>query len=83
VGPHGRSRNRDGRDRGARPDTRAALAATEDPEIKVALRAATDRALAAGVFGVPTVVTRGAVFWGDDQLEAAARLQSNLAPGAW
>jgi 2-hydroxychromene-2-carboxylate isomerase len=64
-------------------DPRATRAATNDPDIKLALRAATDNALAAGVLGVPTVLAAGALFWGDDQLEAAARLQSKLAPGAW
>jgi 2-hydroxychromene-2-carboxylate isomerase len=42
------------------------------PEIKERLREATDRALAAGVVGVPTVVVDGEPFWGDDRLEAAA-----------
>ena len=48
------------------------LAATSDQAIKDELRANTDRALADGVFGVPTVVAGGEVFWGDDRLEAAA-----------
>lgn len=44
-----------------------------DPEIKAALRASTDEALAAGVFGVPTVAVGSELFWGDDRLEDAAR----------
>ena len=47
-------------------------AGTADPEIKRALRDATDAAYAAGVFGVPTVAVGGEVFWGDDRLEDAA-----------
>ena len=35
------------------------------------LRENTDRALSAGVFGVPPVVAGGQVFWGDDRLEDA------------
>ncbi len=46
------------------------------PEAKAALRAATDEAVAAGVFGAPTYVVRppaGApqLFWGADRLELA------------
>lgn len=43
-----------------------------DPEIKGDLRTATDEALALGVFGVPTTVVDGELFWGDDRLDAAA-----------
>jgi 2-hydroxychromene-2-carboxylate isomerase len=44
-----------------------------DPEVKAELRAATDAAHAAGVFGVPTTGVGGELFWGDDRLEDAAR----------
>jgi 2-hydroxychromene-2-carboxylate isomerase len=45
----------------------------DEPEIKDALRSVTDEALAAGVFGVPTVLVGDELFWGDDRLlEAAA-----------
>ncbi len=47
--------------------------ALEDPAVKQGLRETTDEALSAGVVGVPTVVVDGKAFWGDDQLEAAAR----------
>ena len=40
--------------------------------IKQRLREATDHAGDLGVFGVPAVVVGDEVFWGDDQLEAAA-----------
>jgi 2-hydroxychromene-2-carboxylate isomerase len=49
------------------------LDATQDPAIKDALRANTDRALTLGAFGVPTVVVDGEVIWGDDRLEEAVR----------
>jgi 2-hydroxychromene-2-carboxylate isomerase len=37
-------------------------------EAKEKLRLQTDHAIAAGVFGVPTFVTRGQMFWGADRL---------------
>jgi 2-hydroxychromene-2-carboxylate isomerase len=46
--------------------------ATRDPEIKLALRVATDGAHARGVFGVPTVAIGEQLFWGDDRLQDAA-----------
>jgi len=36
------------------------------PEVKAALRTNTDAALAAGVFGVPTLQVGDALFWGND-----------------
>lgn len=63
-----------------RAETRDAM---RDPEIKAALREATETAHACGVFGVPTVAVGewnlsaapdgGALelFWGDDRLESA------------
>lgn len=44
---------------------------TADP-VKEALRQATDAAIEMGVVGVPTTVVGSELFWGDDQLEAAA-----------
>ena len=43
-----------------------------DPQIKTALRDETDAAVAQGVFGVPTVIVDGQLFWGDDRLAEAA-----------
>jgi 2-hydroxychromene-2-carboxylate isomerase len=48
------------------------VAATQDPEIKQALREATDHAWSLGVRGVPSVSVGSNVFFGDDQLEEAA-----------
>ncbi|HEV7937014.1 MAG TPA: 2-hydroxychromene-2-carboxylate isomerase [Solirubrobacteraceae bacterium] len=58
-------------------DREAVEGATRDPEIKLALRVATDAAHALGVFGVPTVVVGEQLFWGDDRLpDVAAALAS-------
>jgi 2-hydroxychromene-2-carboxylate isomerase len=55
-------------------------AATQDPEVKRALRAATDAAYELGVIGVPAVAIGDELFWGDDRLEdAAAHLKGLIA----
>jgi 2-hydroxychromene-2-carboxylate isomerase len=56
----------------ARIDGEALLAAASTPEVKAALRARTDAAIALGVRGVPTIVVRDQVLWGDDRLRDAA-----------
>jgi 2-hydroxychromene-2-carboxylate isomerase len=62
-------------------DPDAARAATEDPQVKQALRAATDEAHARGVIGVPTVAVGEELFWGDDRLmNAAAAIVGGGAP---
>lgn len=48
-------------------------AALGQPRLRLALRQATDEAVALGVFGVPTVAVAGELFWGDDRLAEAAR----------
>ncbi len=40
--------------------------AVADPTVKAQLRANTDNAIAAGVFGVPTLRVGGEMFWGND-----------------
>jgi 2-hydroxychromene-2-carboxylate isomerase len=53
----------------------AGLAPRRDPagdDVKAELRAATDAAIAAGVFGVPTVEVGGRLFWGLDALPMVA-----------
>jgi 2-hydroxychromene-2-carboxylate isomerase len=57
-------------------DPRAAEEATQDAEVKLALRVATDAAHAFGVFGVPTIAVGEELFWGDDRLNDAAALRS-------
>ncbi len=56
-------------------DAQALNDAACDPEIKLALRTATDAAHTLGVFGVPTIAVANELFWGDDRLEDAALLQ--------
>ena len=47
-----------------------------DPAVKAALRTHTDEAIGAGVFGVPSFVVAGQVFWGED---ATPMLRAYLA----
>ena len=67
--------------------------AIEQPDIKTALLAATDAAIAKGIFGVPTFVLNGELFWGNDRIDSLlwrldhpaqddAILQQFLARGA-
>jgi 2-hydroxychromene-2-carboxylate isomerase len=42
-----------------------------------AYEAATAEAKSLGIFGAPTFVTRGEIFWGDDRLEDAVRWHAN------
>ena len=70
----------------------AQLAPTRDPTsdaVKHDLRAATDAAMAAGVFGVPSFVVDGRLFWGFDalpmlraQLQGDARVDDAWAAAA-
>ncbi|MEA2351976.1 MAG: hypothetical protein QOJ14_390 [Thermoleophilaceae bacterium] len=55
-------------------------AAVQDPSVKEALRAATDAAGEAGVRGVPTLRIADGIYYGDDQLEAAAQLSRAAQP---
>ncbi len=48
---------------------RAAFARAESDEIKAMLRRSTDEALARGVFGVPTFIVDGELYWGQDRLD--------------
>lgn len=54
-------------------DGGALVARTADAEVKALVRAATDEAIALGVFGVPTLIVDGELFWGADSLDDAAR----------
>ncbi|MCB9680580.1 MAG: 2-hydroxychromene-2-carboxylate isomerase [Alphaproteobacteria bacterium] len=54
---------------GAGLDGPALLARTQDPAVKAALKSQGARALALGVFGVPTVTIDGELFWGNDALD--------------
>jgi 2-hydroxychromene-2-carboxylate isomerase len=50
-------------------DGEAIARAAGEPDAKARLRAQTDEALAAGVFGVPSVIVDGELFWGVDALD--------------
>lgn len=52
-------------------DPDAVLALAQSDEIKGRLRAATEEAQRLGLFGAPSFVTRGEMFWGNDRLEQA------------
>ena len=53
--------------------------AARDPQIKQALRAATDMAHERGVTGVPTIAVGDELYWGDDRLEDAAAHLSGVS----
>jgi 2-hydroxychromene-2-carboxylate isomerase len=51
------------------------------PDVKQGLRRATEEAVAMGVFGVPTFVHDGELFWGHDRMpHLAARIRGELPP---
>lgn len=50
------------------------------PPVVTVLKEATEEAMALGVFGSPTFVASGEVFWGDDRLEDAVEW-ANTHPG--
>jgi 2-hydroxychromene-2-carboxylate isomerase len=50
-------------------DTEAFTALVADPEVKAALLAATDEAVARGVFGAPTCFVGAQMFFGQDRLD--------------
>jgi 2-hydroxychromene-2-carboxylate isomerase len=64
-------------------DGKALLAATEDEAVKGEYQANTDEAIAIGVFGAPTYVFEGELFWGQDRLQMLEwRLTQKLGPPA-
>jgi 2-hydroxychromene-2-carboxylate isomerase len=56
-------------------DPKPWLERTQSQSVKDALRGNTERAQALGIFGAPTFVARGEVFWGGDRLEDALAWQ--------
>ena len=52
-------------------DPQRVLAAAQSERVTSALASATEEAMELGVFGSPTFVVDGEVFWGDDRLEDA------------
>jgi len=61
-------------------DAGAARNAIDDPALKDALRAANERAIAAGVCGSPFVIVDGEPFWGVDRFDQVDRW---LSTGGW
>jgi carboxymethylenebutenolidase len=53
------------------------LAESQAPEIQARYEANTQRAIDAGVFGAPSYVIDGEVFWGQDRLDF---VQHRLSP---
>lgn len=47
--------------------------AADDPAVKERLAAQTSAAVAAGIFGVPTFLIEGEIFWGADRIDALLR----------
>jgi 2-hydroxychromene-2-carboxylate isomerase len=54
-------------------DGKAFVARAGEPAVKAALRASTDEAVGRGVFGIPTMIVEGELFWGNDQIENVDR----------
>ena len=52
-------------------DAAAALARAQSDDIKGRLRAETEEAQRLGIFGAPSFIAAGELFWGNDRLEQA------------
>lgn len=61
-------------------DGAALVAAATGEPAKTRLRADTDAAIAAGAFGVPTILVDGELFWGNDSLEHVERFLAGADP---
>jgi 2-hydroxychromene-2-carboxylate isomerase len=54
-------------------DAKRLLEAVQEPAIKELLKTRVDEAVAIGMFGAPTIVVDGEVFWGNDRLPQIER----------
>jgi 2-hydroxychromene-2-carboxylate isomerase len=54
-------------------DGRALTAQAETDLVNAQMEADTEQALAAGVFGAPSYVIDGEIFWGQDRVDFVAR----------
>jgi 2-hydroxychromene-2-carboxylate isomerase len=63
-------------------DPRRVLALVDGDDTTRAYEAATDEARRLGIFGAPSFVTRGEVFWGDDRLQDAVTWHERGTLGA-
>ena len=50
-------------------DPQALLALSQEPDVKAALKVATEEAVARGVFGAPTFFVGDQMFWGQDRID--------------
>lgn len=50
-------------------EPQALLALSQEPDVKAALKAATEEAVARGVFGAPTFFVGDQMFWGQDRID--------------
>jgi len=53
---------------------------TREPEVKAALRASTEAAVAKGVFGVPTFEVHGELIWGNDRVSTVEAILAGVDP---
>jgi 2-hydroxychromene-2-carboxylate isomerase len=60
------------------PDPAAILGEAQGEANKTALRAQTEAARRLGIFGAPSFIVRGELFWGDDRLEDAIEFAQAL-----
>jgi 2-hydroxychromene-2-carboxylate isomerase len=63
-------------------DATATIAAAQAPEVKMRLREQTEEAGRLGIFGAPTVVVDGELFWGNDRLEDAVAWRTAVSARA-
>lgn len=54
-------------------DANELAAGSQQPEIKERLRSQVDQAIQAGIFGAPTIIVDGEVFWGNDRIPQIER----------
>lgn len=57
-------------------DPASIFEAAQSREAKARLRANTERAMALGIFGAPSFITAGELFWGNDRMETALAWQN-------
>jgi 2-hydroxychromene-2-carboxylate isomerase len=61
-------------------DGRALVTRAADPAIKEVLRTATAQAVERGVFGIPTMIAKDELFWGNDQIDHVERRLDGADP---
>ncbi len=61
-------------------DSTQLTAGVQQPEIKERLKTQVDQAIAAGIFGAPTIIVDGELFWGNDRLPQIERWLAEGAP---